>query len=597
MTQEYKENILNQLVGKVQNNQGTNTPQFSDADTTTTTINTYIANAGHTQVNSLSFWVMRNNKILLFYNEYTSSYSYVTSFIVITDNELQPIAIINTLESGNPLPMFSIGISNDIGEGRIYFISINNNRLYYINDPTSKKAIDTYHVNILASYQISVPGSILGNFKKDVNGGNFVFASFDYGISHLYITEFQNNVGIPSEWNTYEYNFTETYFSSDLDFYPIWNDGFSCRVAFFTEAEINGSYVNVVKVLDTQTNSTNLSLTKQIQVEFGSSATNSTLISYTKFAFMEVNQDHTNYLHLIDIPSSDNVILKKFIDARFTQFKVVNDILFIENIDGSKVLTIGLVQDRAFYEKSLGTLSGNSAPMFIQNNFNLYTISFLDNSNVLTTYLIYNVNNYNGQSYNNVNSVVSNSCILYNSNNKPIFARNLYNKTFISNTEIDTLNVPNFLMNDTTIASENILSMNNNIILNETGSITKNQYENVFINFFNTINVIDNNTNENIMNEDASSYFVNGINSNQYDNLSSLKYKVNFEDGTNNINDITDVSINNLTATLTFVIYVPKTINSVEIISNDGTMKYATLPTHTYNTGSYYKIEQEITIQ
>lgn len=594
MTQEYKENILNQLVGNVQEGTGSNVPQFSNAETITTTLNTYIANAGHTQTNSLSFWLMRNNKILLFYNEYSSSYSYLSSFVVIVDNDFQPIAIINTLESGNPLPMFSVTISNDTGEGRIYFVSIISGRLYYINDPTSKKETDTYHINILNSYELQLTGSILGSFKKNANGGNFVFATLDYGTYHIYITEFVNNVGMPNEWNTYEYNHAETGFSSDLDFYPLWTNGFSCRVVYYATDDGN-AYINV---LDTQEvdNVKSLTLTKKIETDVVIASSRATLLSYTKFAFLE-SYPTKNNLRLVDLATSKNIVLYQFTNSTFTVLKAINNILFVENVDNSKNLTVGLVQDEVFYPKSLGTLTGTTASMFILNTYNLYTISFLDGSNVVKTYLIYNVNNYNGSSFNGVNSCTSNTGVLYDTNNKPIFARNLYNKTFINNTEIDTLNVPNFMLNDKTISTENILSLNNNIIINESQDITKNQYENLFLNFFNTINIIDNNTGNNIQNKEASTYFLNGINSNQYDNLQSLKYKVTYEDSTTDTNTITNVSISNLTATLSFVLYVPKTINTIEIISNDESISYATLPSQTYNLNSYYKIEQEITVQ
>ena len=210
MTQEYQTNILTQLVETVEEQSSVNRPIFQNGDSSTTELQTFITQNGHSGSLELMFYVSRNGKFLLFYNEYNSNPAWTSSFVVITDQSLNPVAIINSYYSGTPFTAFSKTIANDTGEGRIYFTNLQN-RLYYVNDPTSKKEMQPYEMRILASYAMQLPGESFLSFKKNADGGNFVFATKKLSNNHIFITEFVNNVGIPSEWNNYEYNFNELY--------------------------------------------------------------------------------------------------------------------------------------------------------------------------------------------------------------------------------------------------------------------------------------------------------------------------------------------------------------------------------------------------
>ena len=147
MTPEYQAILLNQLVGTVEEQQGSNEPQFSDATITTTSLATYISDAGHTGNLQFRFYVSRNNYFLLFYNEYDSSNNWKASFVVVTDEALNPIDIIESYYSGTHFTGFQQGSRNDTGEGRIFFIS--QNRLYYVNDPTAKSPSQPFEMRIL----------------------------------------------------------------------------------------------------------------------------------------------------------------------------------------------------------------------------------------------------------------------------------------------------------------------------------------------------------------------------------------------------------------------------------------------------------------
>ena len=594
MTNEYKENLLAELVGQIQDTEGVDEPQIQYGGVKNSTLDDYIRNHGHTNNLTLAFSVSRNNRLVLFYNEYTDHF--ISAFVVITDNNLEPLGIINSSYGGTLFSAFQMTSANDSGEGRIYFVS--NNRIYYINDPTSKKPLEEYNIRILASYPLQLNGGSLLTFKKYADGGNFVFA-YRRGTGRIGITEFVNNVGAPSEWNTYEYDFNEIYFTGSLDIFPIWDNGFECRVCYITSVEDSMSVYDVMKVLITNDNVGTLSLQvyKIIPVDADLQTTQTTMITYNKVAYIVSGLSNHKFLHITDISTEQDTMVYEFVNST-PVFKVLNNMLFIkEEIPSGSDYNIycGVVIDDTYYRQTM-YVSNVQTQFFVFNMYNLYTFLVYEVSRIKKAYLIYNENNYNGQPYNSDKSTVSNSAVLYNSNSEPIFARNLYNKTTYNNTESSTVNVPNFQLNDTTISNESLISMANNEIVSSDLEITKNIYENLFINFFNTINITDNNFDKNQANTIGASYFVSGINNLSYDDIKATKFKVTYTDETTFTGDITDISLNGTTANLVFCIYVDKPINKIEIISNDTTTSYAEIGNQSYDLNSIYKITQQVVI-
>ena len=212
-------------------------------------------------------------------------------------------------------------------------------------------------------------------------------------------------------------------------------------------------------------------------------------------------------------------------------------------------------------------------------------------------YVIYNSFNYNGASFNGIQSVISNSVILDDNDGLPIFARNLYNKTITQNTVESTVEIPAYQLNGINIAEQKLISKNNNNIIFKYNDIEKNIYETVLMNFFNTLTIIDNNENKNKMMVNASSYFVNGLETQDYDNLKALKYRVTYTDDTIYLGNIAEMTMDDdtNTATLGFMFYSGVGISKVEILSNDETITYATVD-ETYDPNSYYKVVQEVVI-
>ena len=106
---------------------------------------------------------------------------------------------------------------------------------------------------------------------------------------------------------------------------------------------------------------------------------------------------------------------------------------------------------------------------------------------------IYNKFNYNSTPYDNYNSLKSKTGTLYGANGI-LFARDLYNVSLLNSSTTSTVQVPNTLLNEDTITQENLISETNTTIVSNSKYINKNIFETLYINFVNTIGVIDEDT-------------------------------------------------------------------------------------------------------
>lgn len=615
MTEEYKNNVLRQLTGQVVEGSGTNRPMFITTNPGEDTINSYIVSQGYDATHTFlyKFSYTRNNQQLLFYEEQVEGFP-LSWFILITDMNFIPIGLIKNWNSGTAFKQWLYPIDNDIGEGRIYFTDVESGtyRIVYMNDPTSKKTGDSYEAELLASYNMQLNDPThehLWNIAKSEEEGKFAISTFNNSTNKISIIEFIVNVGSANEWNYYTYNTAVPGFSGDCALYPIWGQAFECRLCF-----VAIETYPVIKVLHTQDNGGTLSLVLQSTIQLPDS-----IQSYTNDIYnltmrdynyvycysqgLAIDNDPTNVLE-VDLNNEVMNILFTTPNFDYFYFNVVNGQIFFlrqDNNNGVRSLYFGMITNHEYYEIYISTYDNYLAFPFVINSYNLYSARLLLNINgddmIYKLYVIYNDFNYNGASYNGIQSVISNSVILDDNNGLPIFARNLYNKTITQNTVESTVEIPAYQLNGINIAEQKLISKNNNNIIFKYNDIEKNIYETVLMNFFNTLTIIDNNENKNKVMTNASSYFVNGLESQEYDNMKALKYRVTYTDNTTYLGTIVEMTMDNNTntATLGFMFYSGVGVSKVEILSNDETVTYATVD-ETYNPNSYYKVVQEVVI-
>lgn len=267
-------------------------------------------------------------------------------------------------------------------------------------------------------------------------------------------------------------------------------------------------------------------------------------------------------------------------------------------------LYIGKIANNQVYLVEKENISQSvSNPIIFYNvtkQFNLYNYQFQLINLLYSTLEIYNENNYNGLPYQDLNSMVPNSGILYNSSNIPIFARNLYNKTISGRTTQSTIEVPNTYLNDDIVAKENLLGKTNSILISNNQTITKNIYETLNINFINTLQIRnDNDETNSILNPVGASRLNNSISeTTDYNNMKALKVKINFTDNTNYIIQLNANQIYKISDTsyiYDFDIYASKDITNIQIISNDEITVYQTIIS-IFIADSFYNITQMVEI-
>ena len=192
--------------------------------------------------------------------------------------------------------------------------------------------------------------------------------------------------------------------------------------------------------------------------------------------------------------------------------------------------------------------------------------------------------------------MIPNSGILYDDNNDVIFARNLYNKTVNDRVTQSTIEIPNNYLNDKMIAKQDLISETNSIMVDKSNVITKNIYETVYLNFINTLQMINNNnTNNPILNPVGATRLNESISEIQdYDNQKMSKAKINYQDGTNSIIPIAFSQVENAMRT-NFTIYLNKGIINIELLSQDEDTVYNTI-TSEFELNKTYIISQDLTV-
>lgn len=234
------------------------------------------------------------------------------------------------------------------------------------------------------------------------------------------------------------------------------------------------------------------------------------------------------------------------------------------------------------------------------NDFNLLNVNLYTDTQTLIYKTIYNPNNYNGVEYNSDETMVPQYANIFNSNNVVIFSRNLYNKTINNNATTSTIEIPNFYLNDITLAKQDLISKTNNILNENIENLTKNIYESLYFNFINTITIKDmndpNNEIERIeeaiaLNQEISNKLLATSIANKYMIVYRLKDEV--------IKVFDDSEIQVMTNDLVmyeFNVFADDEIQRIDIISNDENNVYATINGAYLEVGKLYKISQYVEI-
>lgn len=642
MTEDYKERIIKWLTGNYEIEQSSTNPLFEEMEQTTTTINSYFDEIlGYIQGidgkgNDLDIGFIYGNK-----NN--------KGIVVIVDSEFNIIQTIDEYDSGTDFSEF-VCLNIDKTNGNIYGIDYSSSKYRFIllNNFMVKTPIEEYYtVKLRNSYFLEFTNNtFIPKFVEKRPSDSFyviVGSYIDSGslndLSQPAIATYKIEVGATNEFNDYYYTDSYAYREFYLKAYNIiWSgEEYSIRLSGFTWFQLDPRFSAEIYYQEFSFENETFTLDKDIELTFSKS----NLLEFEETS--DFILDNTNSYVLVfstDLGYSETV-LYKILTTTYEEYQKINQTTAIDTlIGGGKLfkkknqvfyfmyLNTSESQDTSNIEFTIqfGAIASSYGSMYIlcktyenmklydllnnsssrtftvSNIYNLYSYNLIGtgSNKMLSIREIFNELNYNYDDYEDLNSLVPHSAWLYDENDKLIFARNLYNKVVNGNITSATLEVPNLLLNDINIDTQNLLGGTNGILVNNNETITKNVYEDLFINFYNTLTIENRNTAIFIPNLVGASRLNSSIsNVIDYSNAKIGKIRINYSDNTTFVKTINPATkISKFVYQYTFNVYVPgtKDITSIDLISQDEGTTYQTIAGTSLLRNKSYKITQNVEI-
>lgn len=622
MTQDYKDNLLKYLTGNLDIENSNNIPIFENGEILNKNIAENINNilTNEQSANSVVALGKLYNEMYeeyLIYGYYKDTSDNYYGFIYLVDSNLNEIQMITEFASGTKL--YPITALNQAEDNNIYGLTFSIGEY----DMISKVLLLN---NIFASGLISGEYEVIlrndyiipYHYNQAPYRQNRIIKSPDGTIYYIIFNEdgkeriikFVINVGASNEWSEtilpvafytrFDVKLDKSTGEENLYIYGIDTDNPSS----YYEYKIHDNSYTLVKKI---TLPYLVQFLSQIYVKDMNNIY--LFLMYTsvgKGGIYKINNNQVETIYEYNLVYGDTGYKVSYC----TIFEINNGVYFyldFRDTDDTKLYIGYIKNDNSYILNLVGSYDGveifaglyDYVDFYYRNKYNLVEMYFPLYSTINTTKKItfdYNSINYNGTSYSGITSLSPIKARLYDNNNKMIFARNLYNKVINANTTISTLNIPNTNLNDVTIYNQSLIGETNYVLMNNQESITKNIYENLNINFYTTLKMINNNDIDNpIFNQNGSNRINSSVSKlNDYDNTKATKIKINYSDNTNKILNI-DFTITARDCYTEFMIYIDKEISSIDFISNDENTIYNTIRPQ-FDIGKYYKITQGLEV-
>lgn len=649
MTEENKINILNYLLGGIEPTSSDNSEIFLEQeDIPLEAWQSFLPNGW----NDFRFEGMvapneKTTSLGVLYGGYIDMNNNVCGIIVLVDQNFTPVQTIYEYDSGTKLRY--IQCMKQAEDGTFYFIddtaftfvqkqeaTTSQKRFVMVNNFTLTNT-GTYSIHLRTSYILS--GDYVNfyckNMYKDPNSSHYILfgsgatatGSETLTFRQLKIWSLKINVGSANEWTMYANENHRVYGSAIATF-----EGDNVRYRCLTTNNLTSSKDLVLfskTYTGSPTSSVMLTFSYKPYIDDLQYPKQSVFLDYDNVYFVQNNQrwgrsgtPAPKYIGLYKYNIA-NSQLTTIYEKSLGNYDFCNiEAIYIDrcNTDiyvqyNNNITSNETKADYYFQRLVNNTWSPiliaeqkgfirNQRSLFIKANYNLLQI-YLYQVNPQFRYWFfhtikedYNALNYNGIPYTDYDSTISHKGEIY-SDNKIVFARNLYDKTSYQNTTTSTIQIPSSYLNDIVLTPKNLMSVNNNTINSDTTELTKNIYENVLLNFVNSIHVIDEDTGETY--PEASTYINTNLNvGTQVNQEGSMlgKVRLNYEDGSLTQTIVwEDISTDNLIAKQTsFSVYVSSPIVSVDFLNYDETFIYLT-KNYDFEIGKTYTMSQKIRIE
>ena len=628
MTEEAKKNLLDYMLGKMPNESGEDNQVLKQIKIISKDLYAPFLPEQYDLINIENIIQMPQsiNDISIAYGGYklgNSSYG----FILLLDNMFHPLKSFFEYDNGTKIRYIDCMYIDD--DGTIYAVDdeaytngtsgqmTSTKRFIYLNNFTQKNSTQSdYIIKLNKSYNLIDNNIYCHAISKSQNSSYFALSGGRYDTddgqqTSSIIMTLKVNTTEENEWRTFP---TSGKYYRYGGMYAIWDeeDNFDFRLLLsvfegdYTSiylAAKNKNSLNYTKIYDSNLYLGIILQNLNAQVVFISESnlyfvlTNSAykIDKYTTYIIHYNNGD-------INIIYSNEVDFITAYQEQIYLFNNSNNLYIFKKIVENQNSTIFYISNEKLDFLKLFSLNGIYNALIIptiSRKYNLLTY-FLTNNNMTLNCIAKEsniINGYNGSSYINTNSLNANSAELY-SNSDLVFARNLYNKTQNGATTTSTIEIPNNYLNDILIDTKNLLSKNNNIIINDTNGFTKNIYETVYLNFVNTISMVNQNESQNIYNIEAATKLNSSINNPvDYDSLKLTKFRINYQDGTNTISTLQAILQDDGSYDLLMTFYLSKQASSLDLISEDENTVYLTYNlANTDFNNKYYSFKQRVRI-
>ena len=492
MTEEAKKNLLDYMLGKMPSESGVEEEIFQSINNIPRDDweNNDILPEHWNNFRYEGLIQVQNSELLVLYGGYKTTDDEVRGIITILNKDFKPLKSIYQYDSGTYLryiqcmaqaednTFYAIDCP-DFPRDEEWSFTTSQKRFLMFNNFTQQINND-YVLTLQKSYIFPTDyfNFYCKDMYKDVNSSNYVFTGVslkdqnDPDFDSIRVINLKVNVGNENDWNKWDSD--NNYWLYGASYVEFQDDNFFCRILLsqniitnknvslwtkdFTQASFNLktiTTVNYYAVHDTSNYknqsiflnrnelyfvlnnqqwrlSNGQTMPKYIGLYYYNESTNQTQIIYEKY----LGDYNFCNLEAIYIVKNNNDVYVQF-NNNITQTN--NDVFadyYLQRLVNDEWKPKLISSQQYFYY--------NRRALFVTNEFNLLNyVSYMINPQPQYWYIpnikeIYNETNYNGEPFTDKNSLNSNSAILYSDNN-PVFARNLYNKTQNGVTTMSTI--------------------------------------------------------------------------------------------------------------------------------------------------------------
>ena len=610
MTEDFKDLTLKYVTNNIVK-ESDNANQFRDNQIVTNNLVQELTDAIGRQPTTYKMLTTTTTSNYLVYGEYRINdeqpYVYYGYIAVLNENGIVQ-HVFTTYDSGTKLSP-SMELSYD-ENGNIYGVDFVEkslkDRIILLNNVALESSTG-YHCRLRSSYYINYNIALHYNVYegtcsiKKVPGEAiyYIFGQTEGQNAKELLIKFINNVGMPNEWYSYEGASLGTYWiygydsiiekSGDTQIIDIYYDIPSSSSDHLKHIRFNGESLSTVAdyTLPNGAPIMDLQMATKDKV-YITSRHNNNDSTYNMYLFLL----NSSYFYTIDNTKITMSALGYYLNYQ-------NGIIFgkVSGVVSGAYKVMCIAYDGNVSKSPIYEFDGNdylTTGCEVQNTFSLY--KFIVQSSSLCSHpsiVIYS--DYSGSAKEDYNSVSAGRGELY-SDGYIMFARPLYNKQVIGSKTISTLEIPNSYLNGIAIDEKNLLSYSNNELVSDTTEISKNIYEQLFINFTNSLSVIDEDTET--LYPNVANYINQNINVGTEENCLDTNIgivRINYENSQFFQSIFWTYSTNHYETS--FMIDANAEIpTSIDFMSKDGSFSYLTKELD-IETNGYYVISQKLRIE